>query len=354
MIVLRQSTADPELWLAYDEDNTLRTKGTLLALLITYVDDLLYLADRPLVEALHAWVQQEWPCSPLEWADGVHGTRYLGMEIQQVPSGAFELSQIGYIRELLRGYGLDEAVEAKLPCPKDWLQEEEPEEVENFSNAELKAAQRIVGEHMWLTLRCRPDLQFPVMQMASKVSKQPNRVLQIGKRLLCYLKATQSLKLVMGVDCEASSSSSLQQQDQQTTTKNPEAAGTMHNIQTTARTYTRTQMLASCRLANGHLVLVRWCIWVSVISWKASKQAFVTLSVMEAELYETTNAVVLVENIGCLLDELLGERATRILKVDNASAIALLQGGPGSWRTRHLKVRSAKLRDMVENGEIFS
>ena len=74
---------------------------------------------------------------------------------------------------------------------------------------------------------------------------------------------------------------------------------------------------------------------------------------MKAELYETTNAVVLVENVGCLLDELLGERATRILKVDNASALALLQGGPGSWRTRHLKVRSAKLRDMVENGEIF-
>ena len=352
VIVLRQSTADPELWLAYDEDNTLRTKGTLLALLITYVDDLLYLADRPLVEALHAWVQQEWPCSPLEWADGVHGTRYLGMEIQQVPSGAFELSQIGYIRELLRGYGLDEAVEAKLPCPKDWLQEEEPEEVENFSNAELKAAQRIVGEHMWLTLRCRPDLQFPVMQMASKVSKQPNRVLQIGKRLLCYLKATQSLKLVMGVDCEASSSSSC---SSKTTDHNKEPRSSGNDAQHTDNSahiyaYSDASFAPFGERSFGACAVV---YLGSVISWKASKQAFVTLSVMEAELYETTNAVVLVENVGCLLDELLGERATRILKVDNASAIALLQGGPGSWRTRHLKVRSAKLRDMVENGEIF-
>ncbi|CAE7256410.1 PMT4 [Symbiodinium sp. CCMP2592] len=130
-IVLVQSTADPELWMAYDEDSTLRATGGLLALLITYVDDLFYLAERSLVEALHEWVQKEWPCSALEWADGEQGTRYPGMEIKQTEDCSFELSQEGYIRELLRSYGLEEAVDTKLPCPREWLADDGSEE-ENF------------------------------------------------------------------------------------------------------------------------------------------------------------------------------------------------------------------------------
>ncbi|CAE7519242.1 unnamed protein product [Symbiodinium sp. CCMP2592] len=100
--------------------------------------------------------------------------------------------------EFLRSYGMEEALETKLPYPKEWLNEIEEEGMENFSVEELKAAQRIVGEHLWLTMRCRPDLQYPVMDMASRVSKQPNKVMQVGRRLLSYLKATQSMKLVFG------------------------------------------------------------------------------------------------------------------------------------------------------------
>ena len=89
------------------------------------------------------------------------------------------------------------------------------------------------------------------------------------------------------------------------------------------------------------------------VAWKAAKQSFITLSVMEAELYETTNAVVLLENMGSILDEILGYQAVRGLKVDNSSAMAMVQGGPGSWRTRHLKVRSATIRSLVESGELL-
>lgn len=82
------------------------------------------------------------------------------------------------------------------------------------------------------------------------------------------------------------------------------------------------------------------------------EQAFITLSVMEAELLEASTATLLLENIGCLLDELTGEHVKRHLFVDNASAVAMITGGPGSWRTRHLKVRSAKIREQVENQEL--
>ena len=46
-------------------------------------------------------------------------------------------------------------------------------------------------------------------------------------------------------------------------------------------------------------------------------------------------------------------RFPRRLLVDNASAVAMITGGPGSWRTRHLKVRSAKIREQVETAALF-
>ena len=313
--------------MAYDEDSTLRATGGLLALLITYVDDLFYLAERPLVEALHAWVQQAWPCSSLEWADSEQGARYLGMEIKQVQDGSFELSQQGYIRELLRSYNLEEALETKLPCPREWLAEHDGSEEENFTANELRLGQKAVGEQLWLMMRCRPDIQFPVAFMASKVSKQPNRVVQIARRLLTYLKATASMRMVIGG----------KRKSQPSTIPELTAWSDASFAPTGEKSFG-----ASVVTVNG-----------DPVAWKASKQAFVTLSVMEAELLEASTATVLLENIGCLLDELVGERVDRRLLVDNASAVSMITGGPGSWRTRHLKVRSAKIREQVETNELL-
>ena len=93
----------------------------------------------------------------------------------------------------------------------------------------------------------------------------------------------------------------------------------------------------------------------SPVAWKSGKQAMITLSTMESELLEATAAAVLLESVGSLLDEILGKRVKRVLRVDNSSATSMLQGGAGSWRTRHLKVRSGYLREQVTQGllEVF-
>ncbi|CAE7907117.1 GIP, partial [Symbiodinium necroappetens] len=281
-IVLKQSSADSEIWLAFDEDDVLR------------------------------WTYRN---------------RYLGMEIQQRPDFAFELSQEGYIRELLRSYGMEDALSTKLPCPREWLAGDDSEE-ENYTMAELKQGQKAVGEQLWLMMRCRPDLQFPVAYMASKVSKCPNRVVQIAKRLLAYLKTTASMKMVIG--------SKADNEFQQTT---PELVAWSDASFSPSG---EKSFGASVVTVNGYPV-----------AWKASKQAFVTLSVMEAVLLEASTSTTRLENIGCLLDELVGAHVPRRLLVDNASAVAMIAGGPGSWRTRHLKVRSAKIREQVENLELL-
>ena len=88
------------------------------------------------------------------------------------------------------------------------------------------------------------------------------------------------------------------------------------------------------------------------VAWKAGKQAMITLSTMESELLEATTAAVLLESIGCLLDEILSRRVPRVLKVDNSAATLMLQGGAGTWRTRHLKLRCNYIREQVACGAL--
>ncbi|CAE7234262.1 hypothetical protein AK812_SmicGene14430 [Symbiodinium microadriaticum] len=90
----------------------------------------------------------------------------------------------------------------------------------------------------------------------------------------------------------------------------------------------------------------------SPVAWRAARQPFVTLSVMEAELLEISEASVLMESVGSLIDELAGTRVKRTLRCDNAAATAMANGGPGSWRTRHLRVRSAHLIEKISRGEM--
>ena len=96
-LVLKMSKLDPELWLIFFED----AEG-LVGCVVTYGDDLFYVAEASVVKAVHAWILEEWPCNALKWASDGSATRYLGVEMFQRPSGAYEIHQKGYILDLLR------------------------------------------------------------------------------------------------------------------------------------------------------------------------------------------------------------------------------------------------------------
>ena len=88
------------------------------------------------------------------------------------------------------------------------------------------------------------------------------------------------------------------------------------------------------------------------VAWKSGKQSFVTLSVMEAELYAATQGCTLLNSVYALLSE-VWPGFQRVLAVDNTSAASMLSGGPGSQRTRHLKIRASYVREAVENGDLM-
>ncbi|CAE7406162.1 GIP [Symbiodinium sp. CCMP2592] len=356
---LRESPSiwvDKEVWMAFDEKGNERAKGSLVALLVTYVDDLFFLGSTSVVELLDEWVRKEWPCSGLQWADGEDGVRYLGTEVYQRASGAFELKQTGYIEDLLRAHEMTDACPTKLPCPKEWISEDFEAYEEQFNEADLKQGQRAVGELLWLTMRTRPDLQFVVGHMSQWVSKHPKRVEKIGRRVLAYLSGTKEMRLVLGefgdVDTankayETSSSQSSSHHSAHTTTQ--DAQGSTESTGLTVIAYSDASFAPTGSRSYGASVVT---VNGSPIAWKAGRQGMVTLSTMEAELLEATQTAVLTEGLACLLDEFCGRRVERLLRVDNAAATSMLLGGPGSWRTRHLRVRSAHILESVESGQL--
>ena len=329
--------------------------GVLVGLLVTYVDDLLYLSKPWIVQKLHDWISSMWPTSVLAWATDAEGLRYLGVEVQQSEDGTFKLGQAGYVKDVLRGHGMLDAKPTFLPAPREWLDEAAASEraPEEHSEAQLKHAQRVVGELMWLTMRTRPDLLFVTSFMASFATKLPLLVARIGARVHSYLAATKDVTLhvknredesfYFGPGVNISSSSGK-------ITSKPPAAAVAQGSELRLVGYSDASFSPAGGRSFGACLTV---INGSPVAWKAGKQAFVTLSVAEAEMYEAAQAATLLESIGVLLDEIAGARVHRLLRVDNSAAVSLLGGAPGSWRTRHLRVRWNYLRERIDQADLY-
>ncbi|CAE7913867.1 GIP, partial [Symbiodinium necroappetens] len=117
---LKQLATDGELWMVlWTPDGGI---PQLVGLLVTYVDDLLYLANKDTILRLHEVIATTWPCSPLEFS--TEGLRYLGMELFQ-EEAVITLGQEAYVSNLVRLHNLDSEVSSGLPCPREWIQDDD-------------------------------------------------------------------------------------------------------------------------------------------------------------------------------------------------------------------------------------
>ena len=88
----------------------------------------------------------------------------------------------------------------------------------------------------------------------------------------------------------------------------------------------------------------------SPICWRSSRQALVTLSTAESELVEAVEGALLLKSCEGTIAEIAQRSPELTLRVDNMSAMQLLNGSTGSWRTRHLRLRSSWLKEQVSQG----
>ena len=157
--------------------------------------------------------------------------------------------------------------------------------------------------------------------MSSRATRNPEIVVKIGERLLDYLCETKHYRLAYVASEEE-----------------PEL-----------RVYTDSSFAPSAGRSHGAAAVFYGS---SPISWRSSRQQLMTLSTAETELLESIEGSVLGMASKGLLEELMGKQIPMYLHVDNMAACSLLTTSTGSWRTRHLKMRSNWLKEKVNSSEV--
>ena len=76
------------------------------------------------------------------------------------------------------------------------------------------------------------------------------------------------------------------------------------------------------------------------------------LSTAESELIEAVDGAVLGLSCRGVISELLETSPKIVIHLHTQSALALVHGQAGSWRTRHLRLRVRWLRERIMNGEV--
>ncbi|CAE7400918.1 RE1 [Symbiodinium sp. CCMP2592] len=292
---------------------------SLVGYLITYVDDFLVLSDEATAKGLHEWITTEggWETDGLSEAKPGAPIRFLGMQLSKHEDGHYSLDQEAYVDELIRSHELPEGTRSRLVCPKEYLAGDD-HEILPFDEPTVRLAQRIAGECLWLSQRTRIDIAYTTGILCSKVAGDPHAAIAIGQRLLAYLAQTKGYRLHLRPDGEAPP----------------------------IRVYTDASFSPQGQHSfGGHVVEV----YGVPVLWKASKQSLIALSSSEAELIQAVEGCTYAESLLTVLSD-LGIPATTVeLNLDNTASISFI-GGAGNQRTRHLKVRGHKIRQLLKQG----
>ena len=141
----------------------------------------------------------------------------------------------------------------------------------------MKQAQGLAGELLWLVVRCRPDLSYPVNLMSQCMLKNPQLALKIGAQILGYLKSAKhwGIKYLL------------------------------------TRTLDTLEVQTDSGFAQSHLdmrsqqcVILLW--GGSPIHCSSTRQPFICRSTAESELVATLEGVAVGESYGEVVAELIG------------------------------------------------
>ena len=310
--------SEPNLWRLMNSKDPEDT--TVYALLMTYVDDIMVASSPNLLNIIQKKLQSTWSTSQPEMVSEAP-VRFLGVEISkhwcdQSQRDVWMVTQQSYTTDMVQKE--KDLKIKKIPISRDQSQMEPS--MEAPTTEEIRAAQKAVGEVLWLTTRARPDIMFTVARMGSSVTKAPEAVLKVSTQLKGYLKATTDEGLIFKV------------------------AENEHPVLTV---FTDASFAPDSQESHGSFIVM---LGATPIFWRSGRQGFVTLSTAEAELTEIVEGMIAGESIYVILAEIF-PMTTKVVKTDSMSAQAILTTDGGNWRTRHLRLRCSFARQSILAGE---
>ncbi|CAE6930701.1 GIP [Symbiodinium sp. CCMP2592] len=250
--------------------------------------------DGWVTDEAYEWMAATWEVTPCQYAESSASVRFLGMEIRQETNEEGEitnytLDQEGYIEELLRQHAVSPTEKSLLPSAKEWLTMARP------------------------VLHGERDGKLDDERPRESCDHRPQDC-----KTLAYLNATKQWKLSFF------------------------AGGSPDLV-----TYTDSSYSPDGGKSHGGAVV----FWAgSPVAWKSGRQSLVTTSSAETELLAASEGATLTYSIDAMLSDVGIVPLSREVRVDNSAAITLASEEGGSWRTRHLKVRAAALRQRIQEG----
>ena len=121
-------------------------------------------------------------------------SRYLGMKFTEDSRHVY-IDQAPYLRALLESFGMGECNQLSTPEVEVPL----PREEDNsplLNETEQSNYRSLVGRLLWACLCTRPDLQFAVSRLSSKVAYPTEGDMKLLKKCLRYIKGTLDCRLV--------------------------------------------------------------------------------------------------------------------------------------------------------------
>ena len=306
-----EKTAENHLW-------QVRTRGQQdpEGFLGVYVDDLIVIGKDELVDQVMENLMKVFKMAEPTKVKPNKGVSFCGYEIGMDEDFNYTISQEKYVQELINKYRL-EGTELQ-PVPKVTEAEDEVP----ISKKALKAAQTITGELLWVMTRSRPDICYATSLMTRMLHKRPSYVVEMGKHVIRYLASSRK----MGLMFESGKDNEDTLYIKTDTSFAPPLEG-YRSIQGTA-------------LFHGRHLL----------QWSSARQAFVTLSTAEAELVGYVDGFQQGQSIDGLL-KIFGFNTWKRLQGDCKAALAQISSDATAWRTRHLRLRASRLRELVMDRE---
>ena len=183
-----QQTPEGNLWKIWE------SKGEVTSCvghILVYVDDVMVISREEVRQGFLERLRREWSIATPETVDAENWVRFCGLEFRWEDSGRLHVAQPSYTKDLLERHQVTQV--RSCPMPK-WDVPVEPEE--GVTGHEVKAAQAVTGELLWLSVRSRPDVSYSVSLMGRHVSKNPRWVVKVGQWVLEYLAGTPNRGLI--------------------------------------------------------------------------------------------------------------------------------------------------------------
>jgi hypothetical protein len=321
-----KQTPEGNLWKIWTHDG----KGNMLDCVghvIVYVDDVLVAACEDVRKGFLGRLREEWATSSPEDVTCNGWVRFCGFELRWDQEGFLHVAQPSYTHELLERHGIT----GKRVAPMSKVGVPEHEE-NDITPSDIKAAQGIAGELLWLSVRSRPVISFSVGQIGRQVSHHPKWALQVGRGVLEYLASTPNHGLVYGPCVKDRGPGGILPIE-----RHPHLIEAYSDISFAPQ---------GGRSFQGVVILYAGC----PLQWESGRQSFATMSTAESELLGYTEATTMAQSVEALLKVIHGDVTfEKLLCGDNTSAISILTKPDGPWRTRHLRLRSTCLKEKLND-----